>query len=149
MKDAYLETVSSVERGHRLFLEVIKSELDRLGIYNINSVQALVMYYLGKSSLTVSELMTRGYYLGSNVSYNLRKMIQNGYIEQTASVHDRRSTIVKLTVLGLDFYKKIDAGLNRQVALMGEKNISATDLKTTATVLRQMESVWTESLIHR
>ncbi|MDR1267523.1 MAG: MarR family transcriptional regulator [Holosporales bacterium] len=149
MKDLYLDMVSSIERTHRLFLEVVKNELDRLGVYDINNVQALVLYYIGKSQLTVSELMSRGYYLGSNVSYNLRKMVQGGYVEQTTSVHDRRATIIKLTARGLDFYKKFDAALNRQVDLLREKGVQEVSLKEAAGPLLQVESLWTELLLRR
>ncbi|MDR0406774.1 MAG: MarR family winged helix-turn-helix transcriptional regulator [Holosporales bacterium] len=149
MKDLYLDTVSSIERLHRLFLEVVKNELDRQGIHDMNNVQALILYNLGKSQLTVSELTNRGYYLGSNASYNLRKMIQNGYIDQEVSVHDRRAIVVKLSARGLDFYKKFDAAMNRQVTIFIEKNIPLADLQNATNLLRQMEAFWSEFLIRR
>ena len=80
--------MSLIERLHRLFLEVVRCELDNLGVDDINNVQALVLYNLGEEKISIGELTMRGCYLGSNVSYNLKKMVQNGYIEQTNAKHD-------------------------------------------------------------
>ena len=88
MKKDYLDSVSLVERLHRQFLEVVKLELDRMGIRDINNVQALILYNIGPDELTVGELTQRGYYLGSNVSYNLKKIIDNEYISQARTPHD-------------------------------------------------------------
>lgn len=108
MKDIYFESVVMIERLHRLFLEVVKAELDRINIRDINNVQCLVLYNIGKDQVTVGELTNRGYYLGSNVSYNLRKMVQNGYLIQEPSSHDRRSSHVKLSNKGLSLHSMLD-----------------------------------------
>ncbi|MDR1910689.1 MAG: MarR family winged helix-turn-helix transcriptional regulator [Holosporales bacterium] len=149
MKDKYLCIMSSIERLHKLFLDVIKTELDRLGVYDINNVQALVLYHVGKAHLTVSELTNRGYYLGSNVSYNLKKMIERGYIEQTVSTHDHRASIVKLTAKGLDFIKKFDAALSRQVALLAGQEVTPSEVEQGSDLLRRVETFWSSLLIRR
>ena len=112
MKGAYFESVIMIERLHRLFLEVIKIELDRMGVRDINNVQCLVLYNIGTEEVTVGELTNRGYYLGSNVSYNLRKMVQNQYLIQEPSPHDRRSSHVKLSKKGLELFNKFDGLLD-------------------------------------
>jgi len=91
MTNGYLEVISLVERLHRHFLEVVKLELDGLQIHDINNVQGLMLFNIGDAEMTVGELTLRGCYLGSNVSYNVKKMVENGYLEQERSVHDRRS----------------------------------------------------------
>jgi len=120
MKQGYLDTISLIERLHRLFLEVIRSELDVLKIEDINNVQALVLYNLGGEKISIGELTTRGCYLGSNVSYNLKKMVQNGYVDQVTSKHDRRSYTIKLTEKGMALYKKLD-GLWIDTSKISEK----------------------------
>src|ERR1700674_5052977 len=102
MMDGYLEAISLIERLHRQFLEVVKLELDGLGVRDINNVQGMMLFNIGDAEMTVGELTTRGCYLGSNVSYNLRKMVENGYLVQERSVHDRRSIHVRLTKQGRD-----------------------------------------------
>ena len=79
MKKTYLATIVLLERMHRQFLEVIKSELEGHDIRDTNNVQALILYNIGGDELTVGELTLRGYYLGSNVSYNVKKMTEHGY----------------------------------------------------------------------
>lgn len=115
MKEDYLEAVSLIERLHRRYLEVIKAELDALKIEDINNVQALVLYNLGDEQISIGELTTKGCYLGSNVSYNLKKMLQNGYVEQMSSKHDKRSYVIKLSPKGVALCKKLDVALNKQV----------------------------------
>ena len=99
VKETYFETIRLIERLHRQFLEVVKGELDRLGIEDINNVQALILSNVGREELTVGELTNRGYYLGSNVSYNVKKMVENGYLVQERSTHDRRSIRVRVSPL--------------------------------------------------
>ena len=76
----YLDTIAAIERLHRRCLEVIKTELDRSGVRDINNIQSLILFNIGEEELTVGELTQRGYYLGSNVSYNVKKMVENGYL---------------------------------------------------------------------
>src|SRR5713101_8209618 len=100
MTNEYLEVISLVERLHRHFLEVVKLELDGLGIYDINNVQGLMLFNIGDAEMTVGELTMRGCYLGSNVSHNLGKMVQNRYLVHERSVNDRRVVHVRLTAKG-------------------------------------------------
>ena len=97
MKDVYFETIRLIERLHLQFLEVVKGELDRIGVEDSNNIQALILANIGREEPTAGELTNRGYYLGSNVSYNVKKMVENGYLEQERSVHDRRSVRVKVS----------------------------------------------------
>ncbi len=147
MKENYLELISLIERLHRLFLEVIKCELDNLKIEDINSVQAMVLYNLGGEQISIGELTTRGCYLGSNVSYNLKKMVQNGYVEQITSKHDRRSYIIKLSTKGTSLYKKIDAALERQVENL--KNEKFEELEKIIPILRDLEVFWSNASMVR
>ncbi|HKL61947.1 MAG TPA: helix-turn-helix domain-containing protein, partial [Woeseiaceae bacterium] len=76
----YLEALALVERLHRLLLDVIKDEFERVGVLEINAVQALLLFNIGDNEVTAGELKTRGYYQGSNVSYNLKKLVETGYM---------------------------------------------------------------------
>ena len=102
MTEQYLISIRLIERLHRRFLDVIKAELDRLGIEDINNVQTLILFNINEEQLTVGELTVRGYYLGSNVSYNVKKLVENDYLIQERSAHDRRMTRVRLSQKGLD-----------------------------------------------
>ena len=73
VRPAYLEALRLVERLHRRLLDVIKDEFDRRGRSDVNSVQALLLYNISDKELTAGELRTRGYYLGSNVSYTMSR----------------------------------------------------------------------------
>jgi len=96
----YLDALSLVERLHRLLLDVIKDEFERVGVIEINAVQALLLFNIGDNEVTAGELKTRGYYQGSNVSYNLKKLVDMGYMHHQRCEIDRRSVRVRLTEKG-------------------------------------------------
>jgi len=139
VKTDYLNAIRLIERLHRQFLEVVKAEIDRIGVRDINNVQALILYNIGEDEMTVGELTHRGYYLGSNVSYNVRKMVENGYLIQERSPHDRRSIRVRLSDKGLDVWRAMDKVFDTQAALLVDTGIQTTQLEDTATVLRRLE----------
>jgi DNA-binding MarR family transcriptional regulator len=144
MKRAYLESVALVERLHRHFLEVVKNEIDRLGVRDINNVQALILYNIGSDEMTVGELTQRGYYLGSNVSYNLKKLIECGYIAQARSPHDRRSVRIKLTDKGMQLHRRLDATFERQARDL-ESSVPLADLTDACDALRRLERFWDDA----
>lgn len=143
MKESYFQSVVMVERMHRLFLEVVKAELDRLEIRDVNNVQCLVLYNIGKGQVTVGELTNRGYYLGSNVSYNLRKMVQNGYLVQEPSEHDRRSSHVRLSKKGLELHTKLDSIFSGHADGLLATGVKADHVKILDETLHKLEAFWT------
>lgn len=147
MKESYLEVVSLIERSHRRYLEVVKSELDALKVYDINNVQALVLYNLGEDQISIGELITKGCYLGSNVSYNLKKMLENGYVEQIVPKHDKRSCVVKLSSKGMALYKKLDAIFDRHIVSLKEQGVD--DMPELIQALRKLEQFWNNTAIQK
>ena len=139
-----------VERLHRRLLDVIKDEFDREGRNDVNSVQALLLFNIGDAELTAGELRTRGYYLGSNVSYNLKKLVDMGFIHHRRSRTDRRSVRVSLTDKGLDVARKVAALYERHmlsVEQVGE--IGPDDFKVLNRSLRRLERFWTDQILYR
>ncbi len=139
--ESYLETIRLTERLHRQFLEVVKNELEKLGIEDLNNVQSLILFNIGKNEYTVGELTARGYYLGSNVSYNVRKMVEHGYLVQERSTHDRRSVHVRLTPKGLAVWEKLDAMFDRQVSALAGSD-TAEDLESANGAYKRLERFW-------
>lgn len=148
MKEVYFDAIMAIERLHRLFLEVVKAEIDRLHIVDINNVQCFILYNIGTSRLTVGEVSNRGYYLGSNVTYNLKKMVENGYLEQEQSQHDKRSSYVKLTKKGLDLYQRFDQILGQHIKNLKHNNVNDADLKELKSLLQRLEAFWTFTITH-
>mgnify|MGYP002637747436 CR=1 FL=1 len=145
MKEAYFETIRLIERLHRQFLEVVKVELDRTGVVDINNIQALILSNIGKEELTVGELTNRGYYLGSNVSYNVKKMVENDYLEQERSPHDRRSVRVRVSQKGLDVCELIAALHERHTTQLADSPLSE-EMKNINGFLVSLERFWTDDL---
>ncbi|MCB1833835.1 MAG: winged helix-turn-helix transcriptional regulator [Geminicoccaceae bacterium] len=142
MKEQYLLIIRLIERLHRRFLDVIKAELDRLGVEDINNVQTLILSNIGEEQLTVGELTARGYYLGSNVSYNVKKLVENGYLIQERSNHDKRMTRVRLSDKGLELTAKIEDLYERNAAEIGKNLASLEQLQEINRVLTGIERYW-------
>lgn len=146
MDHIYQEVIFLVERLHRHFLEVVKSELERLDTSDINNIQALILFNVGTEELTVGELTNRGYYLGSNVSYNVKKMVENGYLIHERSTHDRRSIRVRLSEKGLELYQFLREMFERHIADIVEGPITDQELEEASVALRHLEQFWTRIL---
>jgi len=146
----YLESLALVERLHRLLLDVIKDEFERLGILEINSVQALLLFNIGDNEVTAGELKSRGYYQGSNVSYNLKKLVDLGYMHHQRSELDRRSVRVRLTEKG----RRVRAVLNDLFArhaevLLKKSVIDAAGMEDVNHSLKRLERFWTDQIRYR
>lgn len=141
-KSEYIGLALLIERLHRRFLDVIKSELDRLGIEDINNVQTLILYNIGDENLTIGELTYRGYYLGSNVSYNIKKLVENDFLIQERSAHDKRSVKVRLSDKGKALCAKIDELYDRNVNDLSSKGMGPDVIKDTNKNLKVLEDYW-------
>jgi DNA-binding MarR family transcriptional regulator len=141
--NGYLEVIALIERLHRNFLEVVRLELDEFGVHDINNVQALMLFNIGDAEMPVGELLQRGCYLGSNVSYNVKKLVENGYLSQERSAHDRRSIHVRLTAKGTRLRDRLDAMHQRHTQMLDQFAISNADLSAAVVTLRRLQQFWT------
>ena len=149
-RSLYLETLTLVERLHRRLLEVIKDEFDRRSRADINSVQALLLYNIGEKELTAGELRTRGYYLGSNVSYNLKKLVEMGFLDHQRSRIDRRSVRIKLTDKGREVRDIVDGLYQKQMRTVEQVGgINSDEFATLNKSLHRLERFWTDQILYR
>lgn len=143
----YLDNLSLVERLHRLLLDVIKDEFERLRILEINPVQALLLFNIGENEVTAGELKSRGYYQGSNVSYNLKKLVDLGYMHHQRSEIDRRSVRVRLTEKGRMVRGQLAALFARHAEGIEQRNlIDTSGMDEINTALRRMERFWSDQI---
>ncbi|KFI32102.1 MarR family transcriptional regulator [Haematobacter massiliensis] len=143
----YLDILSLIERLHRLLLDVIKDEFERVGVMEINAVQALLLFNIGENEVTAGELKSRGYYQGSNVSYNLKKLVETGYMHHQRSQMDRRSVRVSLTPKGREVRQAMEDLFARHVdGLEARGRVDAQGLRSTGEALRRMERYWTDQI---
>ncbi|MEM7636729.1 MAG: winged helix DNA-binding protein [Pseudomonadota bacterium] len=150
IKNRYLESLTLIERLHRRLLDVIKDEFERNGEQEVNSVQALLLFNIGDSELTAGELKTRGYYQGSNVSYNLKKLVDQGYVSHERSSADKRSVRISLTERGQVIREQIDALYNRQLLSLREvADIDVEEFDRLNKALARLERFWTDQILYR
>ena len=143
----YVELTRLIERLHRRFLDVLRAELNRLGVKNINAVQALLLANISDEEIVIRDLVERGYYQGSNVSYNIKKLTDLGYLEQERSAHDRRSVRIRLTDNALEVVRSVRALEDKHAATLAEQGLAAEELEGIGRSLRHVERVW-DDYIH-
>jgi DNA-binding MarR family transcriptional regulator len=149
-KVRYLEALTLIERLHRRLLDVIKDDFERSGEPEVNPVQALLLFNIADSELTAGELKTRGHYQGSNVSYNLKKLVELGYVNHERSNADKRSVRVKLTQKGQDIRDRVDALYNRQLhAVEAVVGLSVEEFDRLNKALARLERFWTDQILYR
>ncbi|MFO1130948.1 MAG: MarR family transcriptional regulator [Hyphomicrobiales bacterium] len=150
VKLRYLDSLNLIERLHRRLLEVIKDDFERHGEPGINPVQALLIYNMADAELTAGELKSRGHYQGSNVSYNLKKLVEAGYVHHERSANDRRSVRVRLTPKGQAIRNRVDALYDRQLrAVELVAGLSAEELERINKALARLERYWTDQILYR
>jgi DNA-binding MarR family transcriptional regulator len=150
VKPLYLEALTLVERLHRRLLDVIKDEFDRMGRDDVNAVQALLLFNIGGAELTAGELRTRGYYLGSNVSYNLKKLVEGNYVKHERSRIDRRSVRISLTDKGREIATVIDKLYERHMRSIEQVGgIGTQEFRSLNKSLHRLERFWTDQILYR
>lgn len=146
----YLEALSLVERLHRGLLDVIKDEFDRRGRSDVNAVQALLLYNIGDKELTAGELRSRGYYLGSNVSYNVKKLVEMGYLHHQRSRIDRRSVRISLTEKGREVHNVVLGLYDKHMKTVEQVGgISQAEFKSANMILVRLERFFTDNVRYR
>lgn len=138
----YLECIALIERLHRLLLDVIKDEFERLDVLEINPVQALLLFNIAGNEVTAGELRSRGYYQGSNVSYNLKKLVETGYLHHQRSELDRRSVRVSLTPKGVAMRATVGDLLNRHAEELERASTFGDSEEVTRRTMRLLEEFW-------
>lgn len=147
MKHTYQESIQLIERLHRQFLDVVKNHLEALKIDDINNIQTLILHNIGDDQLTIGELTNRGYYLGSNVSYNVKKLVESGYLIQEQAVHDKRSSKVRLSDKGIALCEKVEEFYTNTSEQLEKRYIDEPTLSKTNETLIQLEGFWAKCIV--
>ncbi|EKE45769.1 transcriptional regulator, MarR family protein [Oceaniovalibus guishaninsula JLT2003] len=143
----YLDTLSLVERLHRLLLDVVKDEFERVGVLEINPVQALLLFNVGENEVTAGELKSRGYYQGSNVSYNLKKLVDMDYMHHQRCEIDRRAVRVRLTAKGRAVADAVRALFARHADGLQSRDVLGADrIEQINVTLKRVERYWTDQI---
>ncbi len=144
MKKNYLELTHLIERLHRRYLDVLRTELNRLGVRDINGVQVMLLANVGEEEIVIRDLIERGYYQGSNVSYNIKKLVDLGYMEQERSSHDKRSVSIKLTDKAIEVVNKIRELEDNNANIYGEQQKNPEQSELILDSLRRLERMWSD-----
>lgn len=149
MRNSCVEVSVYGEKNYRLFLDIIKQELDNLNYTDLTAIQAFLLMNIGENIVTIGEVISRGYYIGSNASYNVKKLIANGYILQVPSDYDKRAVYLKLTEKGRKLCGKIDESIKGHMNLFESRMKGKFDMNAGVEFLKNVERVWKDLLQSR
>lgn len=141
----HLELARTVERINRRFADLLRIEMGKLGVVDIGPAQVMVLFTIGSDELSVRDLLDKGHYLGSNVSYYLKQLVDLGYIDRAASPRDRRSARISLTDRGravCDALRAADESYHRMIVRDEDEG---RELEIAYRVLQKLELVWTNA----
>ena len=109
-----------------------------------------MLYTIGNKELTAGELRTRGYYLGSNVSYNLKKLVEMNFLNHQRSRVDRRSVRIRLTNAGREVHDIVENLYQKHVRTVEQVGgITADEFATLNKSLHRLERFGTDQILYR
>jgi DNA-binding MarR family transcriptional regulator len=149
MRNSCVEISVCGEKNYRLFLDIIKQELDVIGAVDINAIQAFILMNINDNVVTIGEVITRGYYIGSNASYNIKKMTANNYVQQTQSDFDKRAAYLKLTKKGLVLCEKLYDSVNNYLKIFETSMGSNFSIDQCVETMKKIEHFWKDALMRR
>lgn len=150
IRDEYLRSLALLDQAHRRLLEVVKDDLDRDGDNDLNGVQALLLFHIGEGDANPSALKAKGVYSGSNVSYNVKKLVDGGYIRQERSDADKRATRLSLTPAGRAIRSKVRSLFEKHLsALEPAASLKREDLAHLNRVASRLERFWSDQIRYR
>jgi DNA-binding MarR family transcriptional regulator len=149
MRNCCLELSACGEKAFRVFLDIIKQELDSLGVADISSIQAFILMNVSENVITMGEVLSRGYYVGSNASYNLKKMIANGYMRQNPSDYDKRASYLRLSDKGIELCRKLENAINDHMSRFESTAAGKLELERGLKCMKKIESYWQDILMRR
>lgn len=141
---SYMELTAMLDRLHRRYLDVVRVELESMGINNINPSQALMLVGIGEEDIPVRDLIHRKGYQASTVSYNVKKLSEYGYLEQERAAHDRRSVRLRLSDKGREVVARLQELELRHMDFVGGRNDLSKDMEAATGALRQLDQIWAE-----
>lgn len=144
VRSGYLELTSMLDRLHRRYLDVVRVELESMGINNINPSQALMLVGIGDEDIPVRDLIHRKGYQASTVSYNVKKLSEYGYLEQERAAHDRRSVRLRLSPKGREIVSRLRELEARHMEFTSGRGELLRGMENATATLRQLDQIWAE-----
>lgn len=145
----HAEFMRQFERLHRRYLDVIQVVLSERDIDDVNPVQALMIADIGDGEVALRDLIDRGNYLANAATYNIRKLVELGYVEQGRSARDRRVGKVKLTGMGLALRRQLldaDCEISEALSRFGDWHDRSEAVTNT---VRDLERVYLDRISRR
>lgn len=144
--NTHLDLVRVAERVHRRSLDLYRIDLTRLGVHDVSPSQVMMLFTIGGEELTVRDLIERGYYLGSTASYNLKRLVDTGYVDRTVSERDRRSARLRLSDKGRELCEALRKVDETYHTLVVRSPKDARDLEVAIKTLKRLEQAWSTAL---
>jgi DNA-binding MarR family transcriptional regulator len=142
----YCELTSILDRLHRRYLDVVRLELEGIGVRDVNPAQALLLTMVGEGDVPLRDIMQRGGYTASTATYMIKKLVEYGYLEQARAAHDRRTMRLRLTRTGKRIADHLMLLNSRHADYVGAEDGLEAEIADTTRTLRRLDRAWGEFL---
>lgn len=137
----FTQILHSVEMLHHRFLDVISAELGRRD-KALSSVQALILCHASETPISLGQLQALGQYEGTNLTYNISKLAEGGYVKLSRPQWDKRSSLIELTEEGRQVAQVILCALDIHADSLAGIGISAQELLLLTRALKDINHLW-------
>ena len=76
------------------------------------------------------------------MSYNVKKMVENGYLIQERSPHDRRSFHVHAAEKGVEIYRNLSALFDAHAGELANNRFDKESLEAANATLNRLQQFW-------
>lgn len=149
MKATIVKANDLFARMNAIFMEIIRFELERVSVYNLTAAQYMILHHLKDGKIPIGDIPSRSHYFGTNISYNVKKMVEAEYLHQEKAKHDQRTHYVFISEKSKKLLVKMDIALEEHAELLVKYGISKEDIKNALNLISKIDDFWTYTLAHR
>lgn len=146
MKNSCIDFYTILDQTHKSFLELMNHELESIDANDLTPIQGFIILSIGDNNVSLSEIVLKRGYSGSNASYNIKKMVSGGYIKQIPSPHDKRSFLLTLTEKGKNIFDKLQSSMDTHAQKFERIIKDRINYRRAIKFLKEVDSYWRNSL---
>lgn len=96
----WTDVVIAMDRTMRVFADFVRPILSSIGVGGLSTSNLIFLMQIGSKEARVNDIVRRGRYIGSNASYALKALQEQGLIDRRQDPGDRRNAVIRWTAHG-------------------------------------------------
>lgn len=139
----FAQMLQSVEILHRRFPDVTAKEHNRRD-NALSAEQALILCHASERPISLWQLQALGQFEGTNLTYNIAKLTEGGYVKLSRPQWDKRSSLIELTEQGRQVSQVILCTLDIHADSLSGIGITTQELTLLTRALMDIHHLWSK-----